>query len=354
MCSGWNSEIAALEAPSETTQRGVRVHIFGRDTVPLTALARLGRSRAMAGGLAGLGGDILHTHGLWMMPNVYPARLARQKHLPLVLAPRGMLGVEALKFSYSAKRAFWAIWQARAVKQVSCFHATAESELEDIRAFGLKAPVAIVPNGVDLPACPAPSSETNIKPFVLSLGRLHPKKGLESLIAAFGLVSYMYPDWRLRIVGIDEGGYSATLRRAIAQAGLEDRATVEGPVYNSEKTTLMANAALFALPSLHENFGMTVAESLAVGTPVISTKGAPWQGLAKHSCGWWIEHGTQPLASTLVEAMSMSPAERRAMGARGRAWMKRDFAWEGVGLKMGALYNWLLIGGSKPDFVRID
>ena len=57
--------------------------------------------------------------------------------------------------------------------------------------------------------------------------------------------------------------------------------------------TAYAAADLFILPTLDDNFAMTVAEALAHGTPVISTKGAPWQDLETHGCGWWIDHGVQ-------------------------------------------------------------
>jgi glycosyltransferase involved in cell wall biosynthesis len=347
----WEVEIAALEAPDVRTLGGVKVHAFKQDAMPLAALARLGRSRAMAAGLSELGGDVFHMHGLWTMPNVYPAWVARRQRLPLILAPRGMLGEGALQFSRRIKSAFWAIWQARAVAEVHCFHATAESELEDIRAFGLKAPVAIVPNGVDLPPRPEPDPLESRAPFVLSLGRLHPKKGLEVLIAAFARVADEHPDWRLRIVGMDEGDHGDTLRRAIAAAGLEGRASVESPVFGDEKMALMARASLFALPSLHENFAVTVAESLAVETPVIASKGAPWSGLETNHCGWWVDGGADALAAALGEAMAMPASERAAMGARGRVWMDCDFGWDGIGARMAEVYDWLLGRSPQPSFV---
>ena len=95
--------------------------------------------------------DVLHTHGLWMMPNVYPSKAARRLGASLVLSPRGMLGKGALQFSRAKKRAFWWAVQKSAMKSVDCFHATAKSELEDIREFGLQHPVAVIPNGIDLP-----------------------------------------------------------------------------------------------------------------------------------------------------------------------------------------------------------
>lgn len=353
---GCGAEIAALEAPYAQTRGGVTVRAFGRDAMPVAALFRLGRSRAMAEGLGGLGADVLHTHGLWMMPNVYPAWVAKRQGLPFVLAPRGMLGKSALQFSRPIKRAFWAIWQARAVAQVNCFHATAESELEDIRAFGLKAPVAIVPNGVDLPPCPDPGPHGDPvdagAPFILSLGRLHPKKGLESLIMGFARVAQAHPDWHLRIVGMDEGGYGDVLHRAIETAGLESRVSIDGPIFGAERDALMARASLFALPSLHENFAVTVAESLAVETPVISSKGAPWAGLETHRCGWWVDHGVEALSQALDAAMALSAEERAAMGQRGRAWMARDFSWDGIAERMAEVYDWLLGRAPQPACVE--
>lgn len=350
--NGWEAQIAALEAPASNTRGGVPISEFGRDTALIPSLAKLGRSRGMSQKLGELGSDVIHAHGLWMMPSVYAARVAKKTGQPFVLAPRGMLGADALRFSATAKRLFWAFWQQRAVAQVSCFHATAESELEDIRAFGLSAPVAIIPNGVDLPNRTY-IAKTTRAPFVLSLGRLHPKKGLECLISAFSRVATEFPDWRLRIVGMDEGGHSDVLRRAISVAGLEDRVRLEAPVFGQGKFDLMARASLFVLPSLHENFAVTVAESLAVETPVISSKGAPWRGLEDHGCGWWVDHGVEPLAASLRHSMGLTPQARAEMGRRGREWMQSDFAWVSIGERMAEVYDWLLGRGPQPACVTL-
>ena len=150
---------------------------------------------------------------------------------------------------------------------------------------------------------------------------------------------------------MDEGGHSDALRRAISVAGLQDRIHVEGPVFGEEKFDLMARASLFVLPSLHENFAVTVAESLAVETPVISSKGAPWRGLEVHGCGWWIDHGVEPLAASLSHSMALTPEARAAMGKLGREWMRCDFAWVGIGERTAQVYDWLLGRGPQPPFV---
>jgi glycosyltransferase involved in cell wall biosynthesis len=104
---------------------------------------------------------------------------------------------------------------------------------------------------------------------------------------------------------------------------------------------------------LSENFAITVAEALAAGTPVIVTKGAPWHGLAREGCGWWIDHGVEPLAVTLAKAMAMGRIALKAMGSKGRAWMQRDFSWDHVAHDMLDVYRWLSSGGEVPSTVRV-
>lgn len=325
-------------------------------------LRRLGASSALAsalrhfpGGVGGAG-PVLHGHGLWLLPNLYPARVARRHGVPLVVSPRGMLGAEALAFSPHRKRVMWALAQGRALRTAACFHATSDAEAEDIRRAGLAAPIAVIPNGIDLPGAePArarPESRT-----VLHLGRLHPKKGVDRLVAAWARVARKYPAWQLRIVGPSELGTRAALERQVRALAVP-RVTFDGPLHGAAKAAAYREAGLFVLPTRGENFGMVVAEALAAGVPVISTRGAPWAGLEAERCGWWVDHGPVPLATALDAALSLPPGTRAGMGARGRAWMARDFGWDGIAARMAEVYAWLVAGraegqGPRPACVRL-
>ena len=105
------------------------------------------------------------------------------------------------------------------------------------------------------------------------------------------------------------------------------------------------------MPTLSENFGVVVAEALAYGIPVITTRGAPWSDLATYDCGWWVEQGVQPLAVALHAAMSMDDAERLAMGARGREYVRR-YDWSNLAGNLADSYRWLLGVGTKPGCVQ--
>jgi glycosyltransferase involved in cell wall biosynthesis len=297
--------------------------------------------------------DVIHNHGLWLMPNVEAGRAALIARKPFIVAPRGMLSSAALAFSNLKKQAIWTLMQGNVVRRASCIHATSEQEHDEIRNFGLKNPIATIPNGIDIPELADHSPiATNTGRVVLSLGRIHPKKGLDRLVRAWAKVEPAHPEWRLRIVGHDELGHARELA-ALAMELKAQRVSIEGPVSGDAKTSAYREADLFVLPTLNENFAITVAEALSVGTPVIATKGAPWRSLVREDCGWWIDHGVEPLVATLKEAMAIGREALERKGSKGRAWMKRDFSWDRVALDMLDVYRWLSLGNEVPSTVRL-
>ena len=339
----------------DITLDGDRGGCFPRDWARFPIVGDLRRSSGLARALHELAPkvDVIHDHGLWLMPNVDAGRAALLAGKPFIVAPRGMLAPAALAFSRLKKRAIWALLQGKVVRRAACIHATSEQEHDEIRNFGLNNPVAIIPNGIDLPEPRARSaSGPAAGRIVLSLGRIHPKKGLDRLVRAWATLEAVHPDWRLRIVGPDERGHADELI-ALASELKARRVSVENSVAGDAKIAAYQEADLFVLPTLNENFAITVAEALAAGTPVIATKGAPWQGLAREGCGWWIDHGVEPLSAALTNAMVMTGEALQVMGAKGRAWMTRDFSWDRVGLDMLKIYRWVSSGGDAPSTVRL-
>jgi len=337
-------------------QKGYRDCRFAWDYARIPILRRLRISRALSSALhdSAVTADVIHNHGLWLMPNIRAGGAAASGPTPLVISPRGMLAPAALAFSHWKKRAFWTLLQGPVIRDSACIHVTSEQEYEEIRSFGLANPVAIIPNGIDLPEMGEPqSAEPAFERVVLSLGRIHPKKGLVQLVYAWSKVETRYADWRLKIAGPPERGHDNELRALAMSLGLT-RISVEGPIYGEAKTVAYRYADVFALPTLNENFGLTVAEALAAGTPVISTKGAPWSGLEREGCGWWIEHGIEPLATALAHAMTLPREALKAMGDKGREWMAQDFSWDCVGRNMLDVYLWLARDAEPPPAIRFS
>lgn len=313
---------------------------------------RLGRSPEMRAWLTEQASsrsvEIIHNHSLWMMPNVYPGVVARKHNVPLVISPRGTLSEWAMQHGSVVKRLFWPLVQKPALIATACFHATAKSEYENIRRMGFRQPVAIIPNGIDIP--PFASKQGRISRTLLFLGRVHPSKGLDMLLPAWQVVQDRFHDWRLVIAGPDHGGYLIKMQHLAAQLHLK-RIEFVGALKGREKWEAYRAADVFVLPSYSENFGMTVAEALAAGVPAIVSKGAPWERLELKKSGWWIDIGLDPLVTCLNHALSLAPDVLAEMGQHGHGWMEEEFSWRHLGPQMAETYRWILNGGTKPEWI---
>jgi glycosyltransferase involved in cell wall biosynthesis len=297
--------------------------------------------------------DVVHSHGLWVMPNIYPGWAAARAGRPHIISPRGTLGAVPLTYSRFRKLVFWKTFQGSVARRANCFHATSEQEYTEIRKFGLKQPVIVIPNGVHLPRGELSEMRARGIRRILYLGRIHQKKGIEFLLAAWAELSKRFNDWELRIVGPGHEKYVDELRRFASELGAP-RVTFAGAKYGQEKMREYEEANLFVLPSLNENFGMTVAEAMAHGLPVIATTGTPWRGLQTEQCGWWVTPDARGVSGALNDALGMNWQELQQMGKRGRAWVARDYSWERVGSEMEAAYKWVLGGAEMPTSIRLS
>ncbi len=293
--------------------------------------------------------DLLHNHGMWQMNAVYPGRVAARYRLPYVVSPRGSWSQWAMANGSWLKKPFWSLAQRPSLTAVSCFHATAHNEREEIRRLGFRQPVAVIPNGIDIP--PLQAKPKGGPRTLLFLGRVHPKKGVDLLLRAWAAIQSKFPDWCLRIVGSDDGyhgpsGYLSEMRELSRSRDLR-RLEFAGVLTGAAKLKAYADAELFVLPTHSENFGMSVAEALAAGTPAIVSKGAPWSGLNDYDAGRWIDIGVDPLVAALEDLLQSEPSTLQEMGRRGRDWMVRDFSWDRVGWQMSEVYRWLC-GPSFP------
>ncbi len=301
--------------------------------------------------------DLLHTHGIWQHPSFVALAWKSKTKRPHVASVHGMLEPWAWQHHAWKKRPVWELWERRNLQSADLLHATSEQEAHSFRERGLKTPIAIIPNGVNLPASNALSTIQNPKFNIqnqqrtaLFLSRIHPKKGLPLLLEAWAKVRPK--NWSLQVVGPDEGGHRAELERLVAGLGLTEMVRFSGSLTGDAKEAAFRDSGLFILPTHSENFGIAVAEAMAHGLPVITTHGAPWQLLEAERCGWWVPISVDGIANALDDATRRSPEELAAMGERGRTVVAERFAWEGIARQFVECYRWVLGEGGRPDCVR--
>ena len=293
--------------------------------------------------------DVLHDHGMWLLTNHVTARVATRRGRPRVVSPRGMMDRWALDWHPRRKRIAWRLYQGSDLASADLLHATSAAEAARLRAEGLRRPIAVVPNGVRVPASVERPPAGRSPRVALFLSRIHPKKGLLDLLRAWATLRPA--GWVLRVGGALEGAHGDEVRATLRREGLSRDVETLGAVDEDAKGGVFADADVFVLPTRSENFGMVVGEALAAGVPVLTTTAAPWETLEREACGWWVPPGPDGVADGLRRALALPDEERRRMGERGRALVRERFAWDSVGRRMRAAYDWLLGGGSPPPDV---
>jgi glycosyltransferase involved in cell wall biosynthesis len=291
------------------------------------------------------GALVIHNHGIWQPSNHSACLAARHLGLPVVISPRGMLMSWPLTKSRVRKSVAMSLFQKADLDQAASFVATSEEEAADLRAYGIRCPIAVIPNGVRSvnPGGKLPAFTNRTIGF---LSRLHPKKGLLKLLDAWAKA--VPKGWRLVLAGPDEVGHRAEILRRIDELGIGMSVEVRDAVPESYKGEFFQSCDIAVLPSESENFGMMVAEALSAGIPVIASRATPWSILEAEGCGWWVSNSPDALSRALSEATSLSPDELRNMGARGAAMVAARYSWDAVGRQTASLYEWLCARGDEP------
>lgn len=287
--------------------------------------------------------DLVHLHSVFLWPTWTAARVARAANVPYVISPRGMLVKDLIRRKSRMLKSLWlALIERRNIEHAVAIHVTSKAESDELQKFGYKLPkIYLVPNGVDMPVQWSKDgvSEDVRKTidegeYVLYLGRINWKKGLDCLLKVWADVS----DKRLIIAGNDEEDYLVKLKAIVGKAGVSDRVhfiprSVKGP----DKEALFSKASLFVLPSYSENFGITVLEAMVRGLPVLVTEEVGAKDVVRASGG-----GVVVSADKLGERMNellLDADDRSSMGLQGKKWVVEHLTWDKVAAQMGQYYE---------------
>ena len=283
--------------------------------------------------------DIVHVNCCWTPDCAMIQRLAQKRGYKVVLTPHGMLEPWIIKRHYWTRKvpALW-LYQKAAVQRADCVQATAESERDNLLKLGYNSNIKVVRLGIDAESIEMKKSWKKSRQ-ILFLSRVHVKKGINFLVEAADVLRNELQGYKILVAGEGDADYVEDMKRMICDRGLQDIVQLIGGVYGGEKWRLFQTSDFFVLPTHSENFGLAIAESLASGTPVITTVGTPWNDLNSSHAGAWIEIGSLPLVATLRQFLALSDEELETMGRNGRKLIETKYSAKVMAEEMMGVYR---------------
>lgn len=293
--------------------------------------------------------DIVYLVSIFSTPTPFTIFLCRLYNKPLIISPRGQLGKWCLEQGSIFKKLWLRTFIQSHIKFLH-WHLASRAEEQDVLAVYPSAKTFVIPHGVSPELFQLNEMkkdktfynkytgfDCSNKNIIISMGRLHEVKGFDILIEAVKKVQKLVPSangglfWDLvLLIAGEDFGEKKKLEEMIDKLGLKEKVFLIGRIEGKEKIEFLRNADVFALASHHENFGMSYAEALAAGTPVIASRNTPWQDVEKYKCGKWVENNSAKFAEALTEILNPDPEK---MGKNGIEYVKDNFSWEKIAVK---------------------
>ena len=300
--------------------------------------------------------SLIQVHGLWRSPTRAIKFYIPDKY-PYIISPHGMLDPWALDQSRLKKSIVFFICEKDIIANSVCIQALCESEIHAIRNINKDVPIALIPNGVNLPLLnpekivspPWHKEFDNSKKILLFFGRFHRKKGIYPLLKAWKIFEERNPNtpWRLVFVGF---GDSTNIKTIILDNQLK-YCSIYGPCFGAIKDSMFRNSNAFILPSYSEGLPITAIEAMSYKLPCLLTKECNISD-AYNNGSELIDIDVDKLSSSLDKFCKKSDAEHKSMGNKAYDFVNCNFTWDIVQKKFSQLYGWILEKQSKPNFIH--
>jgi glycosyltransferase involved in cell wall biosynthesis len=340
---------ALLDVPLNqlTDYHQIPVRFFGRFSPNIHGVREFAFSQSLTSWLAKYASqyDLLHIHAIFSYPSTVAMAIARYQNIPYIVRPLGQLCEWSLQQSARKKQIYLDLIERANLKGAQALHFTAQQEQDEAKPFLCNLSSFIVPHGLVEPTPFSNARQTlrqqlNLKPdepIILFLSRLHPKKGLDTLIPALGQL--LHHRFTFVLAGTGDADYTTHLQTLLNIHGLSDRTHWMGFVEGEQKDQLLQGSDLFALTSHSENFGIAVLEALAAGLPTLVTPGvalAPMIG--QHQLGYVTALEETAITQTLNHYFTHRE-EAKIMGDRARQIVLQDYTWPVIAAKLIEIYH---------------
>ncbi|MEM9816926.1 MAG: hormogonium polysaccharide biosynthesis glycosyltransferase HpsP [Cyanobacteria bacterium P01_D01_bin.6] len=295
--------------------------------------------------------DLAHVHALFSPVSSFSATVLRQRGLPYLMRPLGTLDPADLSKKKQFKQLYAAVLERPNLAGAAAIHFTSEQEARVSERFGTDTPGMVLPLGVN--PLPPVAHEIDVyeeleiprdRPLLLFMSRLDPKKGIDLLIPALETLQQEGLNFHLVMCGANpqDRAYEQSVYQQVQESELRSHVTLTGYVAGDRKAALLQAADLFVLPSYYENFGISVAEAMLAGSPVvISDQVHIWDTIQQTESGWICECTVDSLTQQLRDALKL-PDERTQRGLNAQRCAKDHYSWDAIAERAINIYQDIL------------
>lgn len=290
--------------------------------------------------------DLFVVHGIWMYLGLAVRQCAVRAGVPYVVLPHGSLDPwfrRRYPLKHVKKLIYWRLFESKVFRDSAGALFTTEEERTSAQhsfrplgctsaviGLGIKGPVDLTEDqredGRHLRSL---DSRFDALPYLLFLGRIHEKKGIDLLVAAMSRLKHRHPRLFLVIAGPGDTGVISRLQHAAMALGVSQDILWTGPVYGPTKWALLRSSDAFILPSHQENFGVSVVEALACGKPVlISNKVNIWRVVADGHAGFVEPDDIGGTEGLMERWLALTRAEKNQMSRNARHCFEEQFTIE--------------------------
>jgi glycosyltransferase involved in cell wall biosynthesis len=278
---------------------------------------------------------VIDSGTLWSHLGFVSWRAARKQRTPSLTYVRGLLDPWAFNYKPVRKRVYWHLVGKRILRDTTAIVALSESEKQVIRALNVANRIEVIPNGAALDGDPGLSPRSVIdsripalsgRRYVLFLGRIHAKKGLDLLMRAVAAFRSEAADIAFVVAGPVDPGYAAEWQRLLHAHSPDGSVIVPGAVEGALKTALLRHAELFVLPSYSEGLPVAVLEALHAGCPVVITRACNLPEVEDAHAGLVIDPDAGQLLNA-IRTLLRDDERRQAMRANAQDLARREFDW---------------------------
>jgi glycosyltransferase involved in cell wall biosynthesis len=292
--------------------------------------------------------DGVHVHAVFSFASSVAGIAALRAGVPFWVRPLGTLNAWGMKNRRRwLKRLSFRLLDKPWLDRAAAIHCTSHAEAAELAPLGLRSRAVVVPLGMDLGAFDVlPPASVFQAAFpqagrgncFLYLSRLDPKKGLETLLAAFASCQARRQGWQLVIAGSGDPSYELLLKEQADALGLSEKVIWAGFLGGEVRLAALSACRVFVLPSHSENFGIALLEAMAAGLACVATPGVALAvDAAQDGAVLLAQEGETGLAEAM-DQLAANPEKCSQLGQCAADLARRHYTAAAMGKALESLY----------------